>query len=290
MPSLRFVFQALLVEFAPSSRGHVEPRQGLALGWLGSVVAGLAVVFGTVNETPADPCYGIDVGSYGFNTTHWICEWKDHKPAEYWQDYYFHQPRTPGNSGTPSCTYLYSACGSSTALVVAADTTTSPCFGIAEGSRGSHTTPYPCEWRDHEPVEYWQEYYSHQPETPGDPETPRCAYLYSTCGPSTATAIEAETTATPTALALGANYPNPFNPATTLPVSVATDAGAVDVTIYNVLGQPVRTVWNGPLAAGVHRLTWDGRDAQGQPVAAGVYLVRLHQGDHTRLRKMIKLE
>ena len=108
--------------------------------------------------------------------------------------------------------------------------------------------------------------------------------------PAAATAIAAETTATPSAFALGANYPNPFNPATTLPVSVAADAGDVDVTIYNVLGQPVRTVWNGPLAAGVHRLTWDGRDAQGQPVAAGVYLVRLHQGDHTRLRKMVKLE
>ena len=105
-----------------------------------------------------------------------------------------------------------------------------------------------------------------------------------------ATAIAAETTTSPTALALGANYPNPFNPATTLPVSVAADAGDVDVTIYNILGQPVRTVWNGPLAAGVHRLTWDGRDAQGQPVAAGVYLVRLHQGEQTCLRKMVKLE
>ena len=104
-----------------------------------------------------------------------------------------------------------------------------------------------------------------------------------------ATAIAAETTATPATFALGANYPNPFNPATTLPVSVA-GAGDVAVTIYNVLGQPVRAVWNGPLAAGEHRLTWDGRDGQGQSVAAGVYLVRLHQGEQTRLRKMVKLE
>ncbi len=104
-----------------------------------------------------------------------------------------------------------------------------------------------------------------------------------------ATAIAVETTATPATFALGANYPNPFNPATTIPVSVA-GAGDVDVTIYNVLGQPVREVWNGPLAAGEHRLTWDGRDAQGQPVAAGVYLYRLHQGDQTRIRKMVKIE
>ena len=105
-----------------------------------------------------------------------------------------------------------------------------------------------------------------------------------------ATAIAAETTTTPTAFALGANYPNPFNPATTIPVSVVAGAGEVDLTIYNVLGQPVRQVWSGPLAAGEHRLAWDGRDAQGQPVAAGVYVVRLHQGDQTRIRKMVKLE
>ena len=105
-----------------------------------------------------------------------------------------------------------------------------------------------------------------------------------------ATAIAAETATTPTAFALGANYPNPFNPATTIPVSVAAGAGDVDLTIYNVLGQPVRHVWNGPLAAGEHRLGWDGRDAQGQPVAAGVYLYRLQMGDHTRIRKMVKIE
>ena len=105
-----------------------------------------------------------------------------------------------------------------------------------------------------------------------------------------ATAIAVETTATPTAFALGANYPNPFNPATTIPVSVAADAGDVDLTIYNVLGQPVRHVWAGPLAAGEHRLSWDGRDAQGQPVAAGVYLYQLQVGDQALIRKMVKLE
>ena len=105
-----------------------------------------------------------------------------------------------------------------------------------------------------------------------------------------ATAIAAETVATPSTFALGANYPNPFNPATTIPVSLAAEAGDVDLTIYNVLGQPMRQVWAGSLAAGEHQLTWDGRDAQGQPVAAGVYLYRLQVGDQTRTRKMVKLE
>ena len=105
-----------------------------------------------------------------------------------------------------------------------------------------------------------------------------------------ATAIAAETMATPSAFALGANYPNPFNPATTIPLVLPAGAEEVDLTIYNVLGQPVRHVWNGSLAAGEHRLAWDGRDAEGQPVAAGVYVYRLQVNDQTRIRKMVKLE
>ena len=119
---------------------------------------------------------------------------------------------------------------------------------------------------------------------------PGGAFVFLNQGISAATAIAAETVPTPSAFVLGANYPNPFNPATTIPFAVPAEAGDVDLTIYNVLGQSVRQVWNGPLAAGEHRLTWDGRDAQGQSVAAGVYLVRLHQGDQTRIRKMVKLE
>ena len=105
--------------------------------------------------------------------------------------------------------------------------------------------------------------------------------------PATAVASEA---ATPTAFTLGTNYPNPFNPATTIPLAVPAGAKNVDLTIYNVLGQPLRQVWTGPLPAGEHRLTWDGHDAQGQPVAAGVYVYRLQVDEQTRTRKMVKIE
>ena len=106
---------------------------------------------------------------------------------------------------------------------------------------------------------------------------------------TSATAVASETT-TPTTFALGANYPNPFNPATTIPLAVPDGAKNVDLTIYNVIGQPMRQVWTGPLAAGEHELTWDGRDAQGQPVATGVYVYRLQVDGQTRTRKMVKLE
>ena len=105
-----------------------------------------------------------------------------------------------------------------------------------------------------------------------------------------ATAVASETAATPTAFVLGANYPNPFNPATTIPLAVPAGAKNVDLTIYNVLGQPLRRVWTGPLAAGEHELTWDGRDGQGRPVAAGVYVYRVQVDEQTRTRKMVKIE
>ena len=104
-----------------------------------------------------------------------------------------------------------------------------------------------------------------------------------------ATAVTSES-AMPTAFALGANYPNPFNPATTIPLAVPAGAKNVDLTIYNVLGQPLRQVWTGPLPAGEHDLTWDGRDAQGHPVATGVYVYRVQVDEQTRTRKMVKLE
>ena len=107
---------------------------------------------------------------------------------------------------------------------------------------------------------------------------------------SPVTVVASEVATMPTAFALGANYPNPFNPATTIPLVVPVGAGDVELAIYNVLGQPVRQVWNGPLTAGEHRLGWDGRDAQGQAVAAGVYLYRLQVGEQTRVRKMVKLD
>ena len=67
-------------------------------------------------------------------------------------------------------------------------------------------------------------------------------------------------------------------------------AEAVDVGIYNLLGQLVRQVWSGPLAAGERRLTWDGRDEQGQLVASGAYLYQVRTGEQLRTRKMVKLE
>jgi hypothetical protein len=78
----------------------------------------------------------------------------------------------------------------------------------------------------------------------------------------------------PKEFALGANFPNPFNPSTTIPVSVPT-AAEVRLTVYNILGQEIRTLQAGPLQAGRYWFVWDGRNDRGNPVATGVYLSRL---------------
>ena len=83
--------------------------------------------------------------------------------------------------------------------------------------------------------------------------------------------------------------PNPFNPTTTLHVHLPA-SGPVSLTIYNMAGQVVRTLWDHrELEAGYHTIDWDSRDQQGQPVTSGVYLYRLQAGTQTVVDKMLLL-
>ncbi|MDZ7338423.1 MAG: carboxypeptidase regulatory-like domain-containing protein [candidate division KSB1 bacterium] len=78
----------------------------------------------------------------------------------------------------------------------------------------------------------------------------------------------------PQTFALVGAFPNPFNPSTEVRFELP-GAAEVSIIIYNVLGQPVRTVFQGVLEAGRHAVTWDGRDQRGVSLASGVYLCRL---------------
>ena len=82
--------------------------------------------------------------------------------------------------------------------------------------------------------------------------------------------------------------PNPFNPRTEIVFRLANvPAGNTPVTVdlYDTAGRRVRRLWDGPLAAGRHRLTWDGRDDAGAALASGLYLVRVRwQGGMERLK------
>ena len=83
-----------------------------------------------------------------------------------------------------------------------------------------------------------------------------------------------EEAAAPAAFALEAAYPNPFSDRTTLTLRLA-EAGPATLTVYDVSGRAVATLADGALAAGEHRVTWDGTAAGGRALPAGMYVVRL---------------
>ncbi len=93
----------------------------------------------------------------------------------------------------------------------------------------------------------------------------------------------------PARWALAQNYPNPFNPTTTIAFDIAK-AGRATLVVYDVTGARVRTLVDGAVQAGPHRLTWDGRNDQRQPVGSGVYFYRLSTGGKSLTKKMVLLK
>ena len=100
------------------------------------------------------------------------------------------------------------------------------------------------------------------------------------------TAIQDAAAALPAASALLPNYPNPFNSRTILRYRLAR-AGEVELAVYDLLGQRVRTIAKGVQPAGEYQIPWDGRDEEGRLVGSGVYLLRLKAGDEVRAGKSV---
>ena len=90
-------------------------------------------------------------------------------------------------------------------------------------------------------------------------------------------------------ISLGDNYPNPFNPTTQIPYTLL-GAGRLHLTIYNLLGQEVRTLVNSFLAEGDYTVDWDGRNSAGNPVATGVYVYRLKLNDYVESKRMVLIK
>lgn len=111
---------------------------------------------------------------------------------------------------------------------------------------------------------------------------------FSSGNPQAKPAERGEDESLPLQYAFYDNYPNPFNPATTMHFSLA-EAGNVKLTIYNILGQQVRWLINETRPAGRYWVRWDGRDAQGEPTASGVYFYRLEANDYVETKKMTLL-
>ena len=94
----------------------------------------------------------------------------------------------------------------------------------------------------------------------------------------------------PEAYALRANYPNPFNPSTTI-VYELPEAAPVTLLIYDLTGKQIRTLVSEVRSAGYHQAVWDGTDSKGAPAATGVYFYRIVAGDtFAKTRKMVLMK
>lgn len=88
---------------------------------------------------------------------------------------------------------------------------------------------------------------------------------------------------------LAQNYPNPFNPTTNINFNIPT-AGKVNLSVYNVRGQLVKTLVDGNYAAGDHSVVWNGVDNNNNGVSSGVYFYKLNNNGRVEMRKMVLMK
>ena len=104
------------------------------------------------------------------------------------------------------------------------------------------------------------------------------------------TAVEEAADSLPQEFALEAAYPNPFNASVQIPFVVWQANTPVELTVHDVLGRTVRILTSGSMDAGRHVLHWDGRNAAGEPVGNGAYLVQLRAGSQQAVGKVMLIK
>jgi len=97
------------------------------------------------------------------------------------------------------------------------------------------------------------------------------------------------TTTIPSEFMLQQNYPNPFNPTTTISYGLKENV-RVTLTIYNTLGQAVKTLVDRNEEAGLKSVDWNGRDDLGNQVASGIYVYKIQAGNFVQAKKMLLLK
>ncbi|RLC50920.1 MAG: hypothetical protein DRI23_06085, partial [Candidatus Cloacimonadota bacterium] len=80
------------------------------------------------------------------------------------------------------------------------------------------------------------------------------------------------------------------NPTTTISFSVAQTSSFVNLDIYNMKGQMVKTLVNKKMDAGTHQIVWNGNDENNKPVSSGMYLYKLKNGTYSSTKKMILMK
>ncbi len=85
------------------------------------------------------------------------------------------------------------------------------------------------------------------------------------------------------------NYPNPFNPSTTIAFSIPKDA-KTKLSVYNIKGQKVKDIISGELQKGFHKAVWDGKDSSNRSVSSGIYIFRLVSDGKVSVRKAMLMK
>ena len=93
----------------------------------------------------------------------------------------------------------------------------------------------------------------------------------------------------PNQLILHPNFPNPFNPITTLRYDIPQD-GLINITIYDMMGKTVKTLVNSSKTAGYQSIQWNATNDRNEPVSAGLYLYTIQAGEFRQTRKMVLLK
>jgi flagellar hook capping protein FlgD len=89
---------------------------------------------------------------------------------------------------------------------------------------------------------------------------------------------------------LSQNFPNPFNPSTTISFTASDVSSSTTLSIYNVKGELVKTLVNDVLTVGTHSVIWNGMDGNGKSQPSGMYFYRLQNADKSITRKMILMK
>ncbi len=101
--------------------------------------------------------------------------------------------------------------------------------------------------------------------------------------------LHMQTASLPGSYQLHANYPNPFNPVTTISFDLP-EASQVSLEVFDMMGRRVATLINGTLGAGTHTANWDANTATDASVASGMYLYRIKAGSFVATRRMILMK
>jgi len=119
--------------------------------------------------------------------------------------------------------------------------------------------------------------------------TEKGVYMYVSQVMDISHALDFETPEIPAQFELSQNYPNPFNQQTVFSFGVPQSSSTqkISLKIFNLLGQEVKLLFDGVRVAGIHKITWDGTNSNGQPVDSGVYFCRLCAGVQVMSRKLV---